>query len=144
MKRILILFLLLGAIASHAQPKATDPKQLREGAHNFSLQWIGWENPGKVQITHKSGDLYFVTGEQRSADKADFVTISGTLKVLSAQELLFEGTIQTRYSDINNGQVCDKTGTYHFLAKGERKYWRLQEMDNCGGNSVVDYVDIFF
>ncbi len=144
MKRILILCLLLWVVASHAQPKETDAKQLREGAHNFSLQWIGWENPGKVQITWKNGDLYNIKGEQRSPDKADFVTINGTLKVLSAQELVFEGTIQTRYNDINNGQVCDKTGTYHFLAKGARKYWRLQEMDNCGGNYVVDYVDIFF
>ncbi|OMP74775.1 hypothetical protein, partial [[Flexibacter] sp. ATCC 35208] len=57
--------------------------------------------------------------------------------------MTFKGTIQTKYSGVNNGQVCEKTGTYHFLVKGERKYWRLQEMDNCEGNNVVDYVDIF-
>ena len=142
-KRILIVLLVMGAMNSFAQTKL-EGKQLREGQHDFTLQWIGWDNPGKVQISAKGGNIYAVKGEQRSANKADFVSIDGTLRVVSQQELLFEGTIQTRYDDINKGAVCNKTGTYHFLAKGTRKYWRLQEMDNCGGNYVVDYVDIFF
>lgn len=143
MKKIRALFLLCSMLItgyySHAQEAA-----IREGAHNFTLQWIGWDNPGKVQIKKNKDGNYTVKGEQRDPQSGDFVTIDGILKAVSARELTFEGTIQTMYKSVNGGKVCEKTGTYHFLAKGTRKYWRLQEMDNCEGNNVVDYVDIFF
>lgn len=44
MKKIRALFLLCSMLItgyySHAQTAT-----LREGAHNFTLQWIGWDNP---------------------------------------------------------------------------------------------------
>ena len=132
--------------ASHAQQKAASTDVLRDGTHMFTVQWIGWDDlkhAGKAQIHKKEGDLYSVKGEQRSKDGKGFVTIDGTLKVTSPKELLFEGTIRTQASDENQGNVCEKTGTYHFLSTQGRKYWRLQEMDNCDKLSV-DYVDIFF
>jgi hypothetical protein len=133
----------LGYTQQGTQPA---PFKLREGAHNFSLQWIGWEKPGKVQISKKTDSSFTIQGEQKGGeDGADFVSIRGTLKVISPRELLFDGTILTKVKYIFDGKVCDRTGTYHFLAKGTRKYWRLQEMDNCAGaSSAVDYVDIFF
>ncbi|ACU64195.1 conserved hypothetical protein [Chitinophaga pinensis DSM 2588] len=118
-------------------------KQMREGTHNFTLQWISWDKPGKVQIKKQKDGTYTVKGEQLGED-GDFVTIDGMLTVVTFAEMTFTGKIQSRYANINKGEVCDKTGTYHFLAKGARKYWRLQEMDNCEGNNVVDYVDIYF
>ncbi len=139
-KWLCLCMALLTGYHSFAQEKA--PFRLREGKHNFTLQWVGWHNPGKVLISKRSDGLFNVKGEQRSSE--GFVTIDGTLKVLSPQELLFEGTIQTMEKSLNKGEVCEKKGVYHFLAKGARKYWRLQEMDNCEGNNVVDYVDIFF
>jgi hypothetical protein len=132
--------LLLAGRSTYAQQEGY---QLREGVHNLTLQWVGWDHPGKVQI-HKKGAVYTVKGEQRGKDNVGFVTIDGTLKVVSAKELLFEGTIQTMDSTINQGKVCEKKGTYHFVSKGTRKYWRLQEMNSCEGNNVVDYVDIYF
>ncbi|QHS60533.1 hypothetical protein [Chitinophaga agri] len=129
---------------SFAQHVAKQPvKQIREGKHNFTLQWISWDQPGKVQIKKQRDGTYTVKGEQRG-ENGDFVTIDGTLTMVTFNELIFKGKIQTRYATVNKGEVCDKTGTYHFLAKGARKYWRLQEMDNCEGNNVVDYVDIYF
>lgn len=137
-------FLSLAFSGSFAQQPAKQPvKQLREGKHNFTLQWISWDQPGKVNIKKQKDGTYTVKGEQRGKD-GDFVTIDGTLTMVTFNELTFNGKIQTRYANINKGEVCDKTGTYHFLAKGARKYWRLQEMDNCEGNNVVDYVDIYF
>lgn len=129
---------------SHAQQVvSTTPAQPREGKHNFTLQWLGWEKPGKATISKKSDSTYSIEGEQRNAE--GFVTIRGTLQVITSRELLFEGTIITQVKYINEGKVCDRTGTYHFLAKGTRKYWRLQEMANCEGeDKAVDYVDIFF
>jgi hypothetical protein len=139
MKRICILFLSFFLIQSiYAQEY-----KLREGIHNLTLQWISWDQPGKVTIT-KAGDGFNIKGEQRDAKTGDFVTISGTLHVVSARELTFEGIIETRYSNVNDGKVCKKDGKYRFYAKDKRKYWRLQEMDNCEGNNVVDYVDIYF
>lgn len=143
MKRLFLsitFFLSLAFTSSFAQQSG---KQLREGIHNLTLQWISWDKPGKVHIKKQPDGTYTVKGEQRG-DNGDFVTIDGTLTVVTFSELTFNGKIQTKYNNVNNGEVCDKTGTYHFLAKGARKYWRLQEMDNCEGNNVVDYVDIYF
>jgi hypothetical protein len=134
------------APASHAQQKTASTDVLREGAHMFSVQWISWDNlkqAGTAQIHKKEGDLYNITGQQGSKDGLSFVTIDGTLQVTSPTELLFKGTIRTQVSDENQGKVCEKTGTYHFLSTQGRKYWRLQEMNNCD-NASVDYVDIFF
>ena len=141
--RLLLCSMLLTGYGAYAQ-QTPPTNQLREGTHNFTLQWIGWDNPGKVQIKKDKDGNYTVKGEQRDTQNGGFVTIDGVLKVVSPRELTFEGTIQTMDKSLNGGKVCDKTGTYHFLAKGARKYWRLQEMDNCEGNNVVDYVDIFF
>jgi hypothetical protein len=128
--------------ATQLQTQSTTPT-LREGTHNLTLQWISWDVPGKVKITRQTDGTYTVKGEQRNK-AGDFVTIDGTLKVLDPKQLLFTGNIQSRYTGVNNGNPCDKQGTFHFLSKGARQYWRLQEMDNCEGNNVVDYVDIYF
>lgn len=118
--------------------------KVREGVHNLTLQWISWDQPGKVAIKKSKDSTYTISGAQYSPDKKEFVTIEGTFNVRSPQELVFEGVIRTQTGSVNKGEVCEKKGTYHFLAKGARKYWRLQEMDNCEGNNVVDYVDIYF
>lgn len=140
MKKVFVLLVILAGTFQFGA--AQDKRKLREGVHNFTLQWISWDQPGKVKIKKNSDGTYAVNGKQ--AKGGDFVTIDGTLTVVSFSELVFKGKIETRYSGVNNGEVCVKDGSYHFLAKGNRKYWRLQEMDNCEGNNVVDYVDIFF
>lgn len=147
MKRILtISSFVLCSLAVMAQEKeAPAPATIREGAHKFSLQWIGWgEKFGSVEIKKLNDSTYSVKGEQRSDDKEDFVTIDGNLIMLTPRRLRFEGTIQTKVRHNNNNEVCDKTGNYTFFASGVRKYWRLQEMDNCDKGNAVDYVDIFF
>src|SRR4051812_38330404 len=99
MKRICIVLLSFFLVHNiYAQQQKPDNYQLREGTHNLTLQWISWDQPGKVKIT-KEGDAYSVKGEQRDPKTGDFVTISGTLQVISARELSFEGNIQTKYSN---------------------------------------------
>lgn len=147
MKRILtISAFIVSAFAVKAQEKeAPAPATIRDGAHKFSLQWIGWgEQFGTVQIKKLNDSTYSVKGEQRSDDKEDFASIDGKLIMLTPRRLRFEGTILTKVRHNNNNEVCDKTGTYTFFASGVRKYWRLQEMDNCDKGNAVDYVDIFF
>lgn len=147
MKKVLtISSILISSFAVTAQEKeAPAPATIREGAHKFSLQWIGWDRQfGSAEIKKLNDSTYSVKGEQRSEDKEDFVTIDGKLIMLTPRRLRFEGTILTKVRHNNNNEVCDKTGTFTFYASGVRKYWRLQEMDNCDKGNAVDYVDIFF
>jgi hypothetical protein len=59
-----------------------------------------------------------------------------------AREFTFRGTIVTRVKFIAAGQECRREGTFTFALKGQRRYWRLQQMQNpCA--DVVDYVDLY-
>jgi hypothetical protein len=35
-----------------------------------------------------------------------------------------------------------RDGSYEFRITGRRRYWRLQQMEQCDG--LTDYVDIYF
>jgi len=117
-------------------------KQMLLGVHRFSLQWISWDYFGKATVTEKNGSL-FIKGEQRGRGNDDVVTMDGVITRVDAKEFTFEGEIITRVSHINNGQPCKRTGEMIFRITGNRRYWRLQQMNNpC--DEAADYVDIFF
>lgn len=118
--------------------------RLREGTHAISLQWISWDDLGSAHVEHIDGNRYRVDGEQRSGDGSDYLEISGILEPLSDTALRFEGTIVHRISHLNGGKPCVKDGQQLFLATKNRKYWRMQDMENCEGGRVTDYVDIYF
>jgi len=128
--------------ATHKQ-KQYAPLYPREGKHLFSLHWISWKNFGSVNIKKISTKKYSIKGSQKD-DKGNYVTIDGILIPVVKGNLSFTGEIVTKTSGNNNGVACVKKGTYTFLCSPNRKYWRLQEMENCEGGSLVDYVDIFF
>jgi len=128
--------------ATHKQ-KQYAPLYPREGKHLFSLHWISWQKFGSVNIKKISTKKYSIKGSQKD-DKGNYVTIDGILIPVLKGKLSFTGEIVTRTSGNNNGIACVKKGTYTFLCSPDRKYWRLQEMENCEGGSLVDYVDIFF
>lgn len=128
--------------ASHKQ-KQYAPLSPREGKHLFSLHWISWKKFGSVYIKKINPKKYSIKGSQKD-DKGNYVTIDGFLIPVTKGKLSFTGEIVTRTSGNNNGIACTKKGTYTFLCSPDRKYWRLQEMENCEGGSLVDYVDIFF
>jgi hypothetical protein len=117
-------------------------KQMLLGVHRFSLQWISWDYFGKATVTEKNGSL-FIKGEQRGRGNADFVTMDGVITRVDAKEFTFEGEILTRVSHINKGEPCKRTGEMTFRITGNRRYWRLLQMNNpC--DEAADYVDIFF
>ena len=121
------------------------------GMHLFSLQWISWDRFGKVNITKgKDENTYYIIGKQDGRNcsddeqgriNGDYVSIDGTLTVVSKTKLIFNGTIITKAYCVNNGQECVRNG--HFESTSGRRYWRLQEMENPCDN-VTDYVDIYF
>ena len=42
----------------------------------------------------------------------------------------------------DKGRRCERNGDFEFRATGKRKYWRLQQMEACGG--LTDYVDVYY
>lgn len=111
------------------------------GTHALSLQWIGWDKPGSATIIPAENGWYTITGKQEKNE--DYLRINGRIKPLNERELEFEGEIETLVTHLNNGEPCLKTGKRLFKATGDRKYWRLQDMNNCEG-STLDYIDIYF
>lgn len=128
---------------AQVDPPETVQPAIRLGRHDFTLHWISWDRPGKVNIEAAKDGWHPVKGSQRDS-RGNFVTIEGELMVISPLELRFRGNIQSKVETVNNGDTCTRTGEKQFLSTRNRKYWRLQEMDNCEGNRVVDYVDIYF
>lgn len=117
-------------------------KTMLLGKHKLSLQWVSWDYFGVANVSQKSGVLY-LKGEQKSRKGNDFVKIDGRMVEINSKSFVFDGTIVTQVSHINNGQPCERTGEMTFKITGSRKYWRLAEMNNpC--EAVTDYVDIFF
>lgn len=117
---------------------------IREGKHNLSLQWISWEELGEAEIEYIGDNSYRIEGEQRSPDASDYLTIAGTLQAVSETELIFDGTVEHQIAHLNQGKPCVKTGKQTFKSTQNRKYWRMQDMQNCEGGAVTDYIDIYF
>lgn len=114
-----------------------------KGRHPITLQWISWDKPGYVDVSPLEDGWYTISGRQTSNDAIDYLKIDGKIRRISEKELEFNGRIETLTSSNNNGEVCVKEGKQVFFAKGNRKYFRMQNMTNCEGGMLVDYVDIY-
>jgi len=112
------------------------------GEHAFTLQWIGWERPGKVSIEERDGVLH-VEGKQEGKKSEDYIRIKGTITEVNRRSFKFAGTIEYRVGYINKGQPCPREGQMDFIRRGNRRYWRLKQMDDACEKPLTDYVDIF-
>jgi hypothetical protein len=108
----------------------------------IALQWIGSPNRGKASLMKQDDDWFSLKGEQTNQDN-EFLKIDGRLKRIDEFKLQFEGTIITYIKANNGGVPCEKKGSQIFLKKGDRKYYRLQNMVNCEGGRLLDYVDLY-
>jgi len=108
----------------------------------ISLQWISFEKQGTAKLIKKDNGTYTIKGEQTNSNN-EFLKIDGKIKRLDANKLSFEGTIITYIKDNNGGKPCEKTGRQIFSKKGSRSYYRLQNMENCEGGRLLDYVDLY-
>ena len=152
MKKLIILLMMLSvAVCTNAQKAKTKKpvkKQTTEqrviGKHLLTLQWISWDYYGLCNITKEKDGTLKCVGEQLSKeDPGDYVRLDGTVEIVDKDHLKFTGTIAIRVHYNNNGNECLREGTFDFVTKPGRKYWRLQQMDNpCEG--IVDYVDIYY
>ena len=108
------------------------------GTHDLTLQWISWDKPGKISFKKIAKNKYQVSGLQSKGK--DYLKVEGEITQVSAIKLGFEGTIE--HSVANNGEKCIRKGSQILIATQNRKYWRLQNMVECGG--LTDYIDIYF
>jgi hypothetical protein len=112
------------------------------GKHKLNLQWIGWDkwsDFGDIKVVNRQG-MMFISGEQTKG--GDYLGIDGTILNIEDKQFTFQGKIITRVSHINTGKSCKREGEMIFKITENRKYWRLQQMENpC--DPVTDYVDIF-
>jgi hypothetical protein len=123
--------------------KSASAARMLLGRHRLSLQWVSWDYFGTANVTNVKG-VYRVKGEQRGRGKStDYVRIDGIITSISPKEFKFDGTVEMRVSHINGGQPCIREGELTFAITKNRRYWRMQEMDNpC--DTATDYVDIYF
>lgn len=116
---------------------------LKSGKIGITLHWIGWQNRGIANIIDSKNGFFQIQGKQTDRNGNDFIEITGILHQSTPSEIIFEGMIKTRVSYINKGNVCERKGKYTFVAKPGKKYWRLNESNNCEGGMVVDYIDLY-
>lgn len=143
---------LFGALLclSNCAPHATGPRTVVDdaktahillGEHDFSLQWVSWDDFGVASVTKTSG-LWRINGRQDSKENDDYITIDGVITEISAYEFIFDGTIVTRIHHIAGGNEVIRKGLKTFRMTRGRPYWRMMEMNNPS-DSVVDYIDVF-
>lgn len=130
-------------VESTKKPDVVQKSKNGQGRHPITLQWISWDKPGYVDINPIGDGWYTISGRQTSDNGKDYLKIEGKIRRISEKELEFNGRIETLISSNNNGEVCIKEGKQTFFAKGNRKYFRLQNMTNCEGGMLVDYIDIY-
>ncbi|CAN5431183.1 hypothetical protein BH20ACI1_BH20ACI1_12020 [soil metagenome] len=117
-------------------------KKMLLGKHLLSLQWISWEHFGAANVVNKNG-VFYLKGEQKQRGGTDYVKVDGIITEINAKDFKFDGTIEMKISHNGGGEPCKREGEMTFAITKNRKYWRLQEMNNpC--DEVVDYVDIYF
>ena len=114
------------------------------GTRGLTLQWISWEPEdwGTIEFVPLVDGSYAVSGTQVGSE-GDFVSVDGTIVPVSERELVFSGEVVVQVGFTNEGQPCVRTGDITFLATGDRRFWRMQDLLNCDG-VVTDYVDIYF
>ena len=124
------------------------------GKHLLTLQWISWESYGSVEIKKEADGTLSCHGEQLARkcpkgteqgniDNDDYVKLDGTIEIVDKDHLIFTGEIRTKVYHINHGQEVLREGTFNFVTKENRHYWRMQEMINPI-DECVDYIDIYF
>ena len=114
-----------------------------EGTHMCSLQWISWKKFGSVTLKRNSDGTLKCTGGQESATTDDYLKLEGDITVVNPLHLKFNGKITTCVSHINNGKPVVREGEFNFTVAGQRRYWRMREMNNPK-DGCCDYVDIYF
>ena len=104
----------------------------------ITLQWLWSAQRGKLTATDEN-DLVHLEGTQ--ANHEGTLKIKGDIVSIASDRFVFRGTILILDAP-DKGRRCERNGEFEFRATGKRKYWRLQQMEACGG--LTDYVDVYY
>lgn len=138
-KRYLFLFLLCVSWSFQAQ-ELEEVRQSLIGKHDFGVQFI-WDGYGTATITEEDGTLR-IKGEQYSSSKEEYVLLEGTITILDARSISFDGHLKL-FTEGCCG-LLDRRVTYTFRKTGNRKYWRLKDREDlCSQYTCAYYLDIF-
>lgn len=107
-----------------------------------TLQWISFESParGHIRVSDVAGRVH-LSGTQVQRGGAGRLELDGDVVEISPRSFTFRGRIAITDTP-DPGRECLRDGTYEFRITGRRRYWRLQQMEQCDG--LTDYVDIYF
>ena len=142
MKPFACLALLLAAAAPAERTIVSAPGALAMLRHNsgLSLQWISWDYRGPVRVSERDG-LVHLAGSQAAREGAGRLEIEGDVTAIGERSFTFRGRIVIADTP-DPGRNCIRDGIFEFRITGRRRYWRLQQMEQCDG--LTDYVDIYF
>jgi len=125
----------------------TPPLTIRTGAHAIEIywaEWMSWDKPGNATISALGNGKYSIKGKQTGRDNKGYMTIDGTLQLISNTQLEFTGTIISQEAIINNGKICKREGKIKFTANPKTKKWVMNKVQKWGEQSVDEYITINF
>ena len=136
----------LAALLAAAPPERTivgAPGALAMLRHNggLTLQWISWDYRGRVRVseTGRARPSFRLARPRATAPGGS--ELDGDVIEIGERSFTFRGRIAITDTP-DPGRNCLRDGTYEFRITGRRRYWRLQQMEQCDG--LTDYVDIYF
>lgn len=110
----------------------------------FWAEWMSWDKPGKATIANLGNGKYSITGKQIGRDKKGYMTMNGTLKMLSATQMEFEGTIISQEAIINKGKISKREGKIQFTKSKRFNKWVSNLQRNWGDQRVDEYITISY
>ena len=138
--RFFFVFLLGCIIWPMGAQDIEDVKQSLLGEHAFGVQFI-YDGYGTATITDADGRLN-INGEQYSSSKEEYVLLQGTISLVDARTLRFEGHLKLFTKGCCG--LLDREVNYTFRKIANRKFWRLKEREAlCSQYTCAYYLDIF-
>lgn len=104
----------------------------------LTLQWISWDRRGHLAVADHEGRWHLSGSQEGNGGR---LTIDGDVVEIGRDSFTFAGRIVITDTP-DPGRDCVRDGTYEFRITRNRRYWRLQQMEQCDG--LTDYVDIYF
>ena len=130
--------------AAAGQPtRILDPEMARRLTANtgITLQWLGWDQRGQVEVGQTSDGVYMLHGRQTANDREGSLEVQGRIVEIGADYFLLDGTVAIRNAP-DAGRFCQADKLWRFGVTQGRRYWRLREFEWC--DELTDYVDIYF
>ena len=125
----------------------TPPLTIRTGTHAIEIywaEWMSWDKPGNATISALGNGKYSIKGRQTGRDNKGYMTIDGTLQLISKTQIEFTGTVISQEAIINNGKICKREGKIRFTANLKTKKWVMNKVQKWGEQLVDEYITINF